>query len=136
MAALLAANAAFYDAFNARDAEAMAALWAEEAPVACLHPGWSPVLGREAVVATWHGILANPGTPSISCEIPQAMPLTAESGLVICFERLADAVLAATNLFVLERGVWRLVLHQAGPAALPEAEEAPPEPPPPRRRLH
>lgn len=113
----------------------MEQLWAEETPVACLHPGWTPVLGRDAVMAAWQGILGNPDSPALRCESPQAMPLNAETGLVICLERLGDAVLAASNLFVLEGGVWRMALHQAGPsAAAPDQPRT--EAPPPRRRLH
>jgi hypothetical protein len=136
VAALLAANGAFYDAFNSRDVAAMEALWAEDAPVACLHPGWTPVLGREAVMAAWAGILGNPDSPLLTCESPQAMPLNAETGLVVCLERVGDALLAATNLFVLEGGVWRMVLHQAGPSAVTEEPPRREPPPPPRRRLH
>jgi len=54
---VLEANAAFYAAFEQRDPEAMDALWAREAPVACLHPGWEPLFGREAVVGSWRRIL-------------------------------------------------------------------------------
>ena len=58
-AAVLAANAAFYAAFNARDADAMAALWATAAEVTCVHPGWNILRGREAVLASWRSILGN-----------------------------------------------------------------------------
>ena len=37
--AVLAANLEFYRAFTMRDVAAMDALWARDAPVACLHPG-------------------------------------------------------------------------------------------------
>ena len=39
-AAVLFANEAFYRAFADRDMDAMAALWAADGPVACIHPGW------------------------------------------------------------------------------------------------
>ncbi|MBO0736369.1 MAG: nuclear transport factor 2 family protein, partial [Alphaproteobacteria bacterium] len=39
--AVLAANLEFYRAFAARDLAAMDVLWAQRAPVACLHPGWT-----------------------------------------------------------------------------------------------
>ena len=59
-AAVLAANAAFYSAFATRDMTAMSELWAAEAPVACTHPGWPVLLGRDDVLASWRGILENP----------------------------------------------------------------------------
>ncbi|TMA07756.1 MAG: DUF4440 domain-containing protein, partial [Deltaproteobacteria bacterium] len=54
---VLEANAAFYAAFTQRDADAMDVLWAREVPVACLHPGWEPLSGREEVVSSWRRIL-------------------------------------------------------------------------------
>ncbi len=56
--AVLFANEAFYRAFADRDIAAMEEIWASEAPVACIHPGWSPVIGRERVLASWRAILA------------------------------------------------------------------------------
>ena len=35
--------------------------------------------------------------------------------LVTCTERIHDNVLAATNVFTLESGLWRIVHHQASP---------------------
>jgi len=130
--AVLGANQAFYDAFNARDFDAMEALWSRSGAVACIHPGWAPLTERDAVMQSWRAILGNPQTPEIRCQDPQVV-LWDEMALVVCFERLGDAVLAASNLFRLEEGIWRLVHHQAGPAA-----EAPEDdgPPPGRRRLH
>jgi hypothetical protein len=40
-----------------------------------------------------------------------------ETAFVTCVEELRDAKLAATNVFTLERGEWRLVHHHAGPMA-------------------
>ena len=37
--------------------------------------------------------------------------------LVVCREVIGDTTLAATNVFVRERGDWRLVHHQAGPTS-------------------
>jgi hypothetical protein len=48
--AVLAANLEFYRAFTTRDVDAMEALWARQAPVACVHPGWPPLADRKAVM--------------------------------------------------------------------------------------
>jgi ketosteroid isomerase-like protein len=127
--AVLAANRAFYDAFNARDIAAMEAMWSREAPVACIHPGWAPLAERDQVIESWRAILGNPHTPPIVCEQPAAV-FWGEFALVVCCERLGGALLSASNLFRLEEGSWRMVHHQAGPAA-----EAP-EPIAPGRQLH
>ncbi|MEE8533734.1 MAG: nuclear transport factor 2 family protein, partial [Alphaproteobacteria bacterium] len=38
---VLFVNEAFYQAFADGDLAAMDAVWAREAPVACIHPGWA-----------------------------------------------------------------------------------------------
>ena len=47
--AVLEANDAFYRALNQKSQEAMDRIWARSAPVACIHPGWNMLVGREAV---------------------------------------------------------------------------------------
>jgi ketosteroid isomerase-like protein len=112
---VLAANAAFYAAFARRDAAAMDELWARQAEVACLHPGWNPLVGREAVVQSWRGILLGGGAPaSIRCQQAEAH-VTGDAAWVICFEVIPGAALAATNLFVRESGRWRMVHHHSSP---------------------
>ena len=50
-AQVLAANEAFYEAFRQRDMAAMEALWAQHAPVTCIHPGWEALVGRADVLS-------------------------------------------------------------------------------------
>lgn len=122
--AVLFANEAFYQAFADRDMATMEQLWAETVTVACIHPGWGPVVGRERVLASWRAILANPGAPAVRCRRPQAF-LQDDSAFVICFEEVDGAVLIATNLFHREATGWKMVHHQAGPVAMrPEDEGA------------
>jgi ketosteroid isomerase-like protein len=111
--AVLAANLEFYRAFGARDLAAMEALWARRAAVACVHPGWPALTDRDAVMESWHGILANPAAPRITCFDEQVM-LYGDVALVICEEELDGGTLVASNLFVREEGAWRLAHHQAG----------------------
>jgi hypothetical protein len=111
---LLAANQAFYDAFDRRDVAALEALWSSARPVSCIHPGWDVILGRDEVLASWRSILTNPAAPHIQCRDPYAL-LEGPLGAVICHEVLPDGVTVATNLFAEEAGVWRMVHHQAGP---------------------
>lgn len=113
-AALLSANEAFYDAFDTADLDAMGAIWATEHAVACLHPGAAPIFGREAVLQSWLDILGAPPRPAVECVDARAIAFD-QSGMVICREVLTGGYLAATNVFVQESGVWRIVHHQAGP---------------------
>jgi ketosteroid isomerase-like protein len=113
--AVLAANEAFYRAFAARDVEAMEALWARRVPAACIHPGWQVLNGREAVMASWRGILG--GVPlAIRCADAVAR-VAGTAAFVVCTERLDAGELVATNVFVQEDGDWKIAHHHAGPVA-------------------
>jgi ketosteroid isomerase-like protein len=122
---VLEANEAFYRAFAARDLAAMAAAWAERHPVACSHPGWDVLDGRDEVLRSWRGILASPGAPAVSCSQAQAHVL-GEVAFVTCHEVLPGGTLSATNLFAREDGRWRLVHHQASPIAPGQERELAP----------
>lgn len=115
---ILAANAAFYRAFAGRDIAAMNEVWAAHAPVSCLHPGWAPLLGRAAVLASWTAILENPSQPKIEFSDAETR-LIAGVGFVVCMEEVMGSRLIATNCFVQENGAWRMVHHQSGPTAAP-----------------
>jgi len=114
---VLAANRAFYDALNAKDLVAMDALWARSVSVACVHPGWNVLAGREQVMASWTAILGNPAQPRVQSGAESAY-LFGDVAYVICRELVSGAPLAATNVFVREGGVWRLAHHHSSPVAL------------------
>jgi hypothetical protein len=127
--AVLFANDAFYTAFATGDLAAMDAVWARRAPVCCIHPGWTALNDRDAIMESWRGILsAGPGdrrqTAAIRCVRPEAF-LLGDSAWVACYEILPNGILIATNIFVPEDGAWRMVHHHAGPApALEAGDEA------------
>ena len=119
--AVLAANLEFYRAFAARDLAAMNALWARRAPVACLHPGWTALTDRDAIIQSWEGILSSPDAPRIACFDEQVL-LYGDVALVLCEEELDGGTLAASNLFVREDGEWRIAHHHAGQIVRRHAE--------------
>jgi ketosteroid isomerase-like protein len=121
--AVLAANLEFYRAFTTRDLAAMDRLWARKVSVLCTHPGWVPIAGRGAVMASWHGILANPDAPLVMCH-DDAAYLYGDIAVVLCEEELSGGHLAATNVFVKEDGAWRLMHHHAGPILMREMPRA------------
>ena len=126
-AAVLFANDAFYVAFLSNDFETMETLWARQAPVSCIHPGWHHLKGRDLVMESWRGILSNPeGTPF------QPRNATAnvhgDMAVVICYEVFQEASLVATNVFVREDGHWRVMHHQSGGSPPPPPGEEPETP--------
>jgi ketosteroid isomerase-like protein len=123
--AVLAANAAFYQAFGNSDLAAMGAIWADEV-VSCIHPGWPVLIGRQSVLESYHKILSNPSQERI--EHRNDMVLVSENdGRVFCVEIVGGMALAATNWFKRIDGTWRLVHHQASPlATLAQEPDLPP----------
>lgn len=116
--AVLAANRLFYDAFTNRSIDIMMQAWAREHIVACIHPGWDALHGRDAVLASWRAILESPEAPKVRFSEPSAV-IIGEVAVVTCIEHIGDTRVSATNVFVLEGGAWRLVHHHAGPIMAP-----------------
>ncbi len=125
---LARANRAFYQCFEKLDLAAMDALWlndpADPAKVRCVHPGSEVLVGRERVMAAWIAIFSS--TKHIRFDLEDlALELVGDVGWVTNIERIhsqtdegeVTSEAAATNLFVLRGGVWRMVLHHASPIA-------------------
>lgn len=118
--ALIFANEAFYAAFRDGDMAAMEQLWATETAVCCVHPGWNPLFGRDAVLQSWRRILRGGTRPNIICHDPKPQ-ITDNVGMVVCFEQIGADFLVATNLYLRhpKHNIWQLFHHQSGPAAAP-----------------
>ena len=108
---LIAANANFYKALASGDGHLMRQIWSDAEDITCIHPGWGPVTGREAVMRSWETILESP--PQINCTEPSGY-ISGESAYVIAFENLGEGRLIATNVFRLEFDNWKMIHHQAG----------------------
>jgi len=136
--AVLAANRAFYRAFNDRDTEAMDLLWSPNGSVICLHPGQPALHDRAQIMGSWRAIMNHPEAPRVRCaeEWVVGRPGLA---LVICREILPNAQLMATNGFVRLSEGWRMVSHHAGqvpPVATERAASTTGQAARDRRKLH
>ena len=54
------ANRRFYDAFEARDIDAMSDVWEHVDRVSCTHPGWRTLRGWGAVSGSWFALFGGP----------------------------------------------------------------------------
>ena len=130
--AILAANAAYYRAFSTGDVAAMGRIWADDG-VSCVHPGWSALIGRAAVLESYRNILMSPNRVRIAHRDDTAI-VAGQEARVLCVEIVeGTALLAATNVYRRIGGAWRMVHHQASPIATPPEEG---EPPPRGQRLN
>jgi ketosteroid isomerase-like protein len=124
-AEILAANAAYYDAFAAADFAAMSRIWADE-DLTCIHPGWPALVGRPSILESYRQILSNPHQERIEPRNTTVI-VAGDEARVLCVEFVSGAALAATNLFRRVGGAWRMTHHQASPiAALVEEPAAQP----------
>jgi hypothetical protein len=118
-AAVLFANDAFYLAFANQNFIAMRSIWATQTSVTCIHPGWDVLSDLEEVLDSWEDILASPNATNIVCKNPIVRVL-GRIAYVVCHEVLDQGFLVATNIFVLEDDLWKMVHHQAGAAPPPD----------------
>ncbi len=115
---LIAANAAYYRAFVARDLAAMEAIWAQEG-VTCVHPGWPALIGRAPVLGSYRDIFRNPSQQDLTTREERVL-IEGVDGRVFCVEEVGGSLLLATNWFRSIDGAWRLLYHQASPLAAPK----------------
>ena len=117
-AAVLAANAAFYAAFESLSIEDMDAVWAYEEPVLCVHPGWPLLSTREQVIESWRRIFENASLMRFDITGAQVV-VEGDAAWVSCTEnltqvldgRVVEAKIQATNLFRRRLGEWRVAHH-------------------------
>jgi len=111
---ILEVNRAFYDAFAAGDFLTVKQTWSRSNQISVIHPGSVALHGYKAVMASWELIFENSGSHDIKC-INERVHLTGEFAYVVCNEVFPEGELVATNIFIIENGLWRMVHHQAGP---------------------
>ncbi|MEM8904489.1 MAG: nuclear transport factor 2 family protein [Actinomycetota bacterium] len=115
---VMAANAAFYDAFERRDLDAMAMVWAEGDRIACVHPGWPRLSGRAAVMESWAALFRGPQQLQFILT-DERVTVDGDSAWVLLDENLLDGpasgVVAAINVFSRIDGRWRMVVHHGSP---------------------
>jgi ketosteroid isomerase-like protein len=114
--AVLAANEAFYAAFEAKDMDAMSDLWEHTDRALCTHPGWGSLRGWGAIAASYFAIFQGPQPLQVILTREHA-EVEGDVAWVTVDENLlgveGGATIAALNLFVRHGGGWRLVAHTA-----------------------
>lgn len=139
-----AVNQAFYEAFEARDLDALSAVWEHSDRATCTHPGWPTLRGWGQIVASFGSIFDK--TPFIQFFLTdEAVHVMGDVAWVIVEENvlqahqthggrvaeslLGDATAEAVNVFVRDGGSWKMVVHHAAPVTGIEDAAVPPEHP-------
>jgi ketosteroid isomerase-like protein len=120
--AVQAANLSFYRAFESLDVDRMAEVWAQDASVKCIHPGWPLLHGWDSIFGSWGRIFDT--TTMMQFSITEAeVSLEGDWAWVTCTENLtsvvdgsvSQGVVQATNIYRKQEGRWLLVHHQGSP---------------------
>src|SRR3954454_2672056 len=113
---------AFYQAFEARDIDAMMATWADDEEIVCIHPGGIRHVGYDAVRQSFEQIFSS-GTAKLNFRLDQvvlletvglAMQSTIE--YVHAGDETGSGAAVATNVMMRTPSGWRVVCHHASPA--------------------
>ncbi|PSB25327.1 nuclear transport factor 2 family protein [Stenomitos frigidus] len=120
--AVLAANEAFYRAFEKKDLEAMTAVWSQGTGSLCIHPGRNALRGWDAVRSSWEAIFRHTSYLEIETEIVRvdvsgdlAYVVLTETVLQVTGRRQSKAQSVATNVFERMGEKWYLIHHHGSP---------------------
>lgn len=113
---------AFYQAFEAKDLDAMMNTWAEDEEIVCVHPAGARMVGYDAVRAGWEQIFA--GDAHLSFRLEDVMSIetvglamqSAVEHIALGKDGSAHGTAIATNVFMRTPSGWRMVMHHASTA--------------------
>jgi ketosteroid isomerase-like protein len=122
------AEAAFYDAIERADLDAMMSTWADDEEVVCIHPAGQRLAGTAAVRESWRNVFENGSR--LHVRVTHTVRWT--SALMAVHNVLETLYLGddptphgpmlATNVFIRGANGWRLLSHHASTASEPPAE--------------
>ena len=118
---LLTANRAFYEAFEARDLEAMSDVWEHSDRVSCTHPGWRRLHGWGAVSGSFLALFQ--GSQRLQFILTDVhVEHEGDMAWVALDENILSEQIGGTvstiNLFTrVSDDRWRMVAHHASPVA-------------------
>ena len=115
-------EAAFYEALERADLDAMMAAWAEDEEIVCVHPGGPRITGYAAVREVWRRMFE--GGPRLRIRLtdptmvqnPFTAIQTVREQITVEGDQDLRAPVVATNIYLRGALGWRMVLHHASPA--------------------
>lgn len=127
------AEAAFYEALERGDIDAMMEVWADDEEVVCIHPGGPRLTGYEAVLKSWAQIFSSGQRLRIQIShevVLSGMMLTVHSvheNIAAQGEQRPGQPVVATNAYLRTADGWRMIVHHASPApAMPQTSDLAP----------
>ena len=131
-------EAAFYEALEAGDVDAMMEVWSDDEDVVCIHPGGPRHCGYADVRASWAELFS--GSSRLQVQVSNLVVL---SGMMLVVHALRESIavkgdqrpvvaVAATNAYMRTGQGWRMILHHASPAPQGPAQQRTVEPEAPK----
>ncbi|MDK9726375.1 MAG: nuclear transport factor 2 family protein [Sterolibacteriaceae bacterium MAG5] len=124
-------EAAFYEALEHADIDAMMAVWAEDEEIVYVPPGGPRLVGYAAIREAWTRIFKGDSRLRVQASSPTVVqtPFTAVHTMIEVISVVGDDVtrapVVATNVYVRGALGWRMVLHHASPAPPDAVNETP-----------
>lgn len=115
-------EAAFYDALNRADIDALMALWADDEEIVCIHPGGQRLIGHAAIRASWEAIFERGALHILPTQLHETHNLMSSVHAVIEGVTAASgepAHLLGTNVYIKTPRGWRITLHHVSVAPGP-----------------
>lgn len=115
-------EAAFYDAFNRGDLEALMALWSDADEISCVHPGGQRLIGLAAIRESWKQLFEDGMRLRLSVHhglshtSPMLVVRSVLQHVVIEGEDGMPPPIIATNVYARGAFGWRLVMHHSSPS--------------------
>lgn len=116
------AEAAFYEAFQNGNIEAMMAVWSSDEDIICIHPNSPRLQGRTSIEESWRQIFAS--AAEVRFEIADVQYIQdallsihiVHEYIYMKGDRRRRPPVIATNIYQLTSNGWRMILHHASPS--------------------
>lgn len=112
-------EAAFYEALERGDLDAMMAVWSEDEEIVCVQPGGMRLVGYALVRESWRRIFAGGARLKVqllalaTVHAPFYAVHSVIEQITVVSEKHLAAPVAATNVFVRGAQGWRMIVHHA-----------------------
>ena len=122
-------EAAFYQALQRGDIDALMACWADEDEAFCVHPGGPRLVGTAAIRAAFEQMFGNGAIHATPARVRKVESLASsvhnvlERIEVLTAEGPRHAFVLATNVYHKTAQGWRMVAHHASPGTAREPFE-------------
>jgi len=127
------AEAAFYQAFEAKDVDAMMTVWANSSDVVCIHPMGPNLSGSESVRDSWQVLFDNGPNLTFNVDTIQYMEddntavHVVRQNITVNDDAHNMPVIIATNVYRKNGDGWQMVLHHSSPGPGSGLEQDEPE---------